>query len=84
VPFVTDGAGERLAKRKGSVSLEGLRVAGVDPRAVVEWVAGTCGSEDGGRRSAREALPGFLMERVPREPVRLTDADLEALERSRA
>lgn len=69
VPFVTDEHGERLAKRRDSPSLAGLRAEGVDPRAVVAWVATSCGMEAGPLALPQELLSRFEMDRLPRTSV---------------
>ncbi|MBL8862762.1 MAG: tRNA glutamyl-Q(34) synthetase GluQRS [Planctomycetes bacterium] len=69
VPLVTDEHGRRLAKRSDDLSLASLRERGVDPRAVVGWVA-----RRSGLKSARDAWPAglvreFALDRIPRTPV---------------
>jgi len=76
VPLVTDAGGRRLAKRSDDLALARLRELGADPRALVQWAAQSCGLEAPEPLTAREALAGFALDRLPREPVRL---DLEAL-----
>lgn len=65
VPLVVDESGRRLAKRHDDLSLSELRQRGVDPRALVGWVATSAGMLAGERLSAREYLPSFSMTRVP-------------------
>lgn len=43
VPLICDAAGRRLAKREHSLSLLELRESGVDPRAIVTWIATLAG-----------------------------------------
>ncbi len=43
VPLAVENDGRRLAKRSGSLKLETLRAAGVDPRALVGILARSCG-----------------------------------------
>ena len=69
VPLVVDASGRRLAKRHDDLSLSELRQLGVDPRALVRWVAMSSGMADHDLASAREYLPLFSMERVPRTSV---------------
>jgi glutamyl-tRNA synthetase len=74
VPLLLDAAGERLAKRKGSLTLSALRGAGVRPERVVGLLAHTLGLLE----SPREARPAdlvhaFDLERLHRDPARLTD-----------
>lgn len=43
VSLVVDESGQRLAKRADSLSLESLREQGVQPEAVIAWIAETAG-----------------------------------------
>jgi len=79
VPLVTDAHGRRFAKRSDDVSLAKLRAAGIDPRALVAWVARRSGIEAPEPASARDFVPRFDMARVPREPVRCTPEALAEL-----
>jgi len=65
VPLVVDEQGQRLAKRNSPLSLLALRQAGVDPRAVVKWVANSVGIPSSERVRAEELVPEFRLERVP-------------------
>lgn len=69
VPLVVDDTGRRLAKRHDDLGLSQLRDRGVDPRAVVSWVAASAGIVTSERSSAREYLPLFDLARVPRTSV---------------
>jgi glutamyl-tRNA synthetase len=71
VPLVVEASGERLSKSSGSLSLFELRAQGVDPRAIVSWVARSAGVEVGGRLTAPEVIREFQLGLVPREPCRL-------------
>ena len=84
VPLVVDEHGERLAKRRGDLSLAELRAQGVDPRAVVAWAARASGQTCGERAEAAEITPHFDLGRLPRSPAVLTAAEHAALTRSRA
>lgn len=69
VPLMLGPDGERLAKRYGSTTLSSLRLAGVSPAEVVGWLAGTCGLAEAGERiEARDLIPRFSLDRLPREP----------------
>ena len=81
VPFVTDEHGERLAKRRDSPSLASLRAEGVDPRAVVAWVATSCGMESGPMVRPEELLSQFDIARLPRESVRFGPEDAAGMRR---
>jgi glutamyl-tRNA synthetase len=83
VPLVVDAQGERLAKRRGDLALASLRGRGVDPRAVVAWVASSCGLGGVERATAAEFVSRFDLARVPRNPVVLDAATIDALMRAR-
>ena len=69
VPLVLDELGRRLAKRADDLSLHELRLRGVDPRAVVSWVARTAGFIFQGMASINELTDAFQLSQIPREPV---------------
>lgn len=77
VSLVTAANGRRLAKRDGSISLASLRASGVDPRALVAWVAESCGMEPQARLSAFEALPNFEASQLSNASVAFERADLD-------
>jgi glutamyl-tRNA synthetase len=83
VPLVVDDTGRRLAKRCDDLGISTLRDAGVDPRAVVEWVAYRSGFFEVGRVSPRELLSNFDWGRVERSPVTFDDTSLHQLLMSR-
>jgi glutamyl-tRNA synthetase len=83
VPLVSDEHGRRLAKREADLSLAELREGGTDPRAIVAWAANSAGSAVNERITAREGSALFALERLPREPVRLTRRALEDLKAAR-
>jgi glutamyl-tRNA synthetase len=69
VPLVVDESGRRLAKRNGDLRLATLRSAGIDPRAVVGWLAESCGWNPSARpRSPTELIASFDLATIPREP----------------
>jgi glutamyl-tRNA synthetase len=79
VPLLLGDDGERLAKRHGPVGLGELREAAVDPRALVGWMAATCGLAGPGERLApRDLLPGWDAARILTIPSRLDDLPLPA------
>jgi glutamyl-tRNA synthetase len=82
VPLVTDAHGRRLAKRSGDLSLAELRANGTDPRAIVAWAAASAGVAVSERITPAEAVGDFALERMPREPVRLTAAIIARLRAS--
>lgn len=69
VPLVVDDDGTRLAKRAESLALAELRARGVDPRAVVAWVAGASGHAGPARVHAAEVTAEFDVRRVPHTQV---------------
>ncbi len=83
VPLVVDEHGERMAKRRGDLSLAELRATGVDPRAVVAWVARSSGHPVEPRIHPVELLADFDLERVPREPARISAEELQSLRTAR-
>jgi glutamyl-tRNA synthetase len=76
VPLMLDEAGERMAKREGSLTLGAIRERGVPPERLVGWLAWTCGLLE----KPREVMPvdlvaGFDPARIPPAgtPVTLPD-----------
>ena len=79
VPLAVGADGRRLAKRDGSIKLEALRTAGVDPRRLVGWLAQSCGWTDRDMPSIpHDWIDRFRLETVPRQPWVVT-ADAIAL-----
>lgn len=69
VPLVVGPDGQRLAKRHGSVTLAQLAAQGVDPPAVLGWMATSLGlSEPGERVDATTLLDRFDPATVPTGP----------------
>ncbi|MEO6599884.1 MAG: glutamate--tRNA ligase family protein, partial [Polyangiaceae bacterium] len=83
VPLVTDASGRRLAKREADLSLAELCARGCDPRAIVAWVAASAGIDVGARVTAAEVTPHFDLARLPRAPLALDLATLQALKATR-
>lgn len=83
VPLVVDEHGQRLAKRRGDLTLASLRARGVDPRALVAWAARSAGLAVPERVSAREAVVSFDLARLPRAPATFGPADLARIEQAR-
>ena len=80
VPLMLGEDGERLAKRHGSVSLGETRAAGVPPERLVGWLAATCGLAEGGEEiAARDLVPRFSVEHLPRDPTAVSTASIDRL-----
>jgi len=72
VPLLLDERGERLAKRRGSLTLRALREAGVRPERVVGLLAAGLGLTGGLEEvAAGELVADFDLARIPRAPTRL-------------
>lgn len=83
LPLVCDATGRRLAKRSDDLSLHELREHDVDPRALVAWIASTCGMSTPARISARDAVELFDVARVPKVPVTVHAETIERLMNAR-
>jgi glutamyl-tRNA synthetase len=80
VPLMLGADGERLAKRHGSVSLAELRARGIPPARVTGWLAATCGlAVEGEDVAARDLVPRFSIDRLPRTATVITEAMLDRL-----
>jgi glutamyl-tRNA synthetase len=79
VPLVVDESGRRLAKRADDLSLEALREAGVDPRAILSWVAQSAGFSASGRLSSAELCSAFDLGSIDRRPVMVSEHVLSQL-----
>ncbi|HEX6746704.1 MAG TPA: tRNA glutamyl-Q(34) synthetase GluQRS [Longimicrobium sp.] len=80
VPLMLGDDGERLAKRHGSVSLDELRSRGVSAKRVTGWLAATCGLADEDEEiAARDLVPRFSIDSLPREPTVITAEMLKRL-----
>jgi glutamyl-tRNA synthetase len=76
VPLLLGADGERLAKRHGAVTLREQRERGVAPEVVIGRLAESCGlAEPDEAVAARELIPRFSLERLPREPTALQPPD---------
>lgn len=83
VPLVTDASGRRLAKREADLSLAELRAGGTDPRAIVAWAATSAGITVDERVTAAQVTPHFQLSRLPRNPLPLDAATIQALKVAR-
>lgn len=80
VPLVVGEDGRRLAKRHGDTRLSTLRAAGVSADALVGLLAWSCGWVDSPDPiSARELVPRFKLDAIPRRPFVLTTAALRGI-----
>src|SRR5437868_14846976 len=69
VPLVVGPDGRRLAKRHGDTRLAALRAAGVTDEALLGLLAWSCGWLDRPEAvRARDLLPLFRLDTIPREP----------------
>lgn len=76
VPLVLASDGARLAKRHGAVTLDALAAVGVESLAVRAWLAQSLGlAEPGERPGLDELLRRFRVDRLPRRPWVLTEAE---------
>jgi glutamyl-tRNA synthetase len=84
VPLVLDAQGRRLAKRADDLSLEALREAGVDARAVLGWVGRSAGLNVPERITPRELVAAYDLTQLFRESVSFGQTDLDVLLAARA
>lgn len=80
VPLVVGTDGRRLAKRHGDTRLSALREQGVQPEALLGLLAWSCGWLPAIEPiTARELLPLFRLETIPRQPFVLEPALLRGI-----
>ena len=80
VPLVVGPDGRRLAKRHGDTRLSALRAAGVTAESLLGLLAWSCGWVEEIRPiSARELLPLFRLDAVPKTPFVLTPEVIQAM-----
>lgn len=84
IPLVLDSQGRRLAKRADDLSLEALRDAGVDARAVLGWVGRSAGLNVPKRITSSELVAAYDLTQLLRESVSFGQADLDLLLAARA
>lgn len=82
-PLVLDAQGRRLAKRADDLSLQSLRDAGVDARAILGWVGRSAGLNVPERISATELASAYDPRQLCRRPVSLAEADIDRLRAAR-
>lgn len=79
-PLVLDESGRRLAKRADDLSLEALREAGVDARAILGWVGRSAGLRAlEPLITARELVSAYDPTHLRREPTLLSARDMADL-----
>jgi glutamyl-tRNA synthetase len=83
MPLVLDENGRRLAKRADDLSLETLREAGVDARAILGWVGRSAGLNVSERVNSRELTSAYDLTQLRRDPVSLSQAELVSLQQAR-
>ena len=82
VPLVTDAEGRRLAKRDGDTTMASLRERGVDPRALVAWLAASAGQPCDTHSTPADLLPSFDLALLPQADV-VFDTEQESALRPR-
>lgn len=75
LPLVVGSDGRRLAKRHGDTRVDHYRQLGVDPRAIVAWVARSCGLDAAERLTIDELARALRVDMIPRSPITWTPED---------
>jgi glutamyl-tRNA synthetase len=84
VPLMHGTDDERMAKRKGAVTLREMREMGVRPERLVGWLGSTCGlAEPGETLSATDLVERFDIARLPREPTTVDPAEIPGADAGR-
>jgi len=81
LPLLTDAEGGQLSKRLGSMGLRQLRRDGIEPPALVGYLAALGSSQDPVAAPAAELAPGFALDRLSRSSARFDPTQLLALNR---
>lgn len=80
VPLLIGRDGSRLAKRHGDLSIASLRRAGITPASLIGWLAYVSGLIDHFEPLlASDLIAGFTLEKIRREPFRVTEQALNML-----
>lgn len=79
VPLVTDGAGQRLAKRHDALAIAAVREAGVAPERFVAWCARSAGLAVGSSATPREVTEAFGLGRLTRSVAVFDEREIDAL-----
>ncbi len=81
LPLLTDADGGPLSKRLGSLSLRQLRRDGVEPAALVGYLAALGTSTDAAPGAPRDLVAGFSLSHISHSPARFDPRQLLALNR---
>jgi glutamyl-tRNA synthetase len=81
LPLLTDADGGQLSKRIGSMGLRQLRRDGIEPPALVGYLAALGSSQDPVAGTAAELVAGFSLEKLSRSSARFDPTQLLALNR---
>ena len=80
VPLLLGDDGKRLAKRHGALSLRALREIGVPPQRIIGALAAVSGLHDRIEAiDASELISGFSLDKVPTEPITISQSWLDEL-----
>lgn len=75
-PLLIQSDGKRLAKREGSMTVEGLRAGGFTSQAIIGLLAKWSGLGTGQPITAAQLVPSFTLDRVRTEPTVVEDSDV--------
>jgi glutamyl-tRNA synthetase len=81
LPLISDGAGEKLSKRVGSVSLRSMRKDGIEARAITAYLARLGSNKDPAPLSLKELSECFNINDFGRSSPRFDPKQLLALNR---
>jgi glutamyl-tRNA synthetase len=81
LPLISGGEGEKLSKRIGSISLKSLRKDGIEPGAIVAYLARLGTNKDPAPVDVAELIEAFSLSDFGRSPPRFDAKQLLALNR---
>jgi len=81
LPLISDGEGEKLSKRIGSISLRSLRKDGIEPAAITAYLARLGTNKDAAPLPLAELIKAFDINDFGRSPPRFDGKQLIALNR---